>query len=242
MNLVVDVGNTLVKLAVFKEDSLLSLVVIEEKILNKELSKIFKNFSQITHSIVSSVGKLKEKDLLFIKERTKMHVLSSVSKIAFKNKYATPKTLGVDRIALAMAAVKLFPEKNLLIIDAGSCVTYDFMNKEGEYLGGAISPGIQMRYKALHNYTAKLPLLEKQSVKNMIGDSTKTSMHSGVINGILAELDGIIDQYRSNFKDLTVILTGGDDHFLSERLKNTIFADSKFLLKGLNFLLEYNKH
>ena len=119
---------------------------------------------------------------------------------------------------------------------------YDFMNKEGEYLGGAISPGIQMRYKALHNYTAKLPLLEKQSVKNMIGDSTKTSMHSGVINGILAELDGIIDQYRSNFKDLTVILTGGDDHFLSERLKNTIFADSKFLLKGLNFLLEYNKH
>ncbi|WP_291867072.1 type III pantothenate kinase [Maribacter sp.] len=242
MNLIVDVGNTNVKLAVFKEDSLLSLAVIEGGGLDEKIKNIFKEFPKIEDSIVSSVGNLRDNDLNFLKKQTKVHLLSANSKIAFTSKYATPKTLGVDRIALAMAAVKMFPRKNTLVIDAGSCVTYDFIDSDGVYLGGAISPGIEMRYKALHNLTSKLPLLKKDSAPDFIGDTTETSIHSGVVNGISLEIDGVIDQYQSRFKDLTVILTGGDTHFLSKRLKNTIFADSKFLLKGLNYLLEHNKH
>ncbi|WP_298503762.1 type III pantothenate kinase [uncultured Maribacter sp.] len=242
MNLIIDVGNTNVKLAVFKEDSLLFLDIIQGEDLEKKAKNIFKEFPEIKDSILSSVGNLSNKDLEFLKRQTKVHVLNADSKVAFVNKYATPKTLGVDRIALAMAAVTLFPKKNALIIDAGSCVTYDFVDSNGDYLGGAISPGVQMRYKALYSLTSKLPLLEKEDILSFIGNSTETSIHSGVVNGISLEIDGVINQYKTRFKDLTVILTGGDTHFLSKRLKNTIFADSKFLLKGLNHLLEYNKH
>ena len=169
-------------------------------------------------------------------------MLSHESKVPFKNSYATPQTLGIDRIALATAAFYHAPHKNTLVIDAGTCITYDMVNDFDEYLGGAISPGLEMRYKAMHQQTSALPLLPVEAPLDLIGNTTNSSMHSGVVNGICAELDGIIDQYATRFKDLTVILTGGDSHFLSKRLKNTIFADSKFLLKGLNYLLEYNKH
>jgi len=128
-----------------------------------------------------------------------------------------------------------------LIIDAGTCITYDFLSATGEYLGGGISPGINMRYKAMHQHTAKLPLLEPKEVYDFIGATTEGSIHSGVLYGIVGEVDGIIDQYNERFKHLTVILTGGDAHFFGKRLKNSIFAHSKFLLEGLNNLLEYNK-
>ena len=242
MNLIVDVGNTYVKLAVFKEDSLLHVVSVKLISLSGNLENIFKDYPSISNTIVSSVGMLHNESLKKIAKRTQLHELTSSSKTAFVNKYASPKTLGVDRIALAMAGVLLYPNKNVLIIDAGTCITYDFVTSGAEYLGGAISPGITMRYTALNNLTAKLPLLDKKHTEDFIGNSTETSIHSGVVNGVCIEIEGIIGQYKSRFKDLTVILTGGDTHFLSKRLKNTIFADSKFLLKGLNYLLEYNKH
>ena len=163
------------------------------------------------------------------------------TKIPFKNSYATPKTLGMDRVALATAAFYQNSGANTLVIDAGTCITYDMMNDYGEYLGGAISPGLRMRYSALHEYTAKLTLLEPQDILDIIGNSTNASIHSGVLNGICREIDGVIGQYQSRFEDLTVILTGGDAQILSKRLKNTIFANSNFLLEGLNYLLEYNK-
>ncbi len=242
MNLIVDVGNTYIKLAVFEEDSMLYVSSVELNLLMDEIENIFKNYPNINKSIVSSVGNLTTNVLDKLSKHTQLHKLTSGSKTAFNNKYATPTTLGVDRIALAMAAVVLYPKKNVLVIDAGTCITYDFVSSKGDYLGGAISPGITMRYEALHKLTAKLPLLEKEDTEFFIGNSTKTSIHSGVINGVFVEIEGIIGQYQSKFEDLTVILTGGDTHFLSKRLKNTIFADSKFLLKGLNYLLEYNKH
>ena len=127
-----------------------------------------------------------------------------------------------------------------MIIDCGSCITYDFINSANEYLGGAISPGIRLRYETLHNLTANLPLLEKKKPKNLIGNSTESSIHSGVINGILIEIDGIVNKYKTKYPDLTVILTGGDSKFLSKRLKSSIFANSNFLLEGLNHILEYN--
>jgi type III pantothenate kinase len=191
---------------------------------------------------VSSVGNLDPRVHAVLAVFSDVHQLGPSSKTPFKNSYATPHTLGVDRIALATAAFYHNPKGNTLVIDAGTCITYDMLNDYGEYLGGAISPGLYMRYKALHEQTSKLPLLEPTDLVDFIGNSTESSIHSGVVNGMCQEIDGVIDQYKSRFTDLTVILTGGDALFLSKRLKNTIFADSKFLLTGLNYLLEYNKH
>ena len=242
MNLLVDVGNTAVKLALFDKGDLISDDSIGANFFLEKIKTIFQHYPKVNWAIVSSVGNLGEKELEFLKTFCNVHVLSDVSKIPFKNLYATPKSLGVDRIALASAAFFYKPNSNVLVIDAGTCITYDFINANGEYLGGAISPGVEMRYKALHQNTSKLPLLQKTEPLNNIGDSTEMCIHSGVVNGTCAEIDGVIGDYLSRFADLTVILTGGDAQFLSKRLKNTIFANSKFLLKGLNYLLEYNKH
>jgi type III pantothenate kinase len=144
-------------------------------------------------------------------------------------------------MALAAAAFFRQPRTNTLVIDAGSCITYDFMNDFGEYRGGGISPGLRMRYKALHTFTARLPLLHPAAPDELIGNATESSMHSGVVNGLVAEIDGIIAMYNDRYPDLTVILTGGDAQFLSERVKSSIFAHSNFLLEGLNQLLVYNK-
>ena len=145
-------------------------------------------------------------------------------------------------MALVCASVRQFSDKNVLIIDAGTCITYDFINTDNEYLGGAISPGIRVRYKSLNNLTANLPLLESEMPKSIIGESTDESIHSGVIYGILNEIDGVIESYKLKFSDLTVILTGGDAKFLSKQLKSSIFANSNFLLEGLNFILQFNSN
>ncbi len=242
MNLVVDIGNTYVKFAVFDKN----VMVFDDRFninsFTTRVKELFKVYPRIETAIYSSVGAPDKKYLAVLTLFCKVHVLSYESKVPFKNSYATPQTLGIDRIALATAAFYHAPHKNTLVIDAGTCITYEMINDFDEYLGGAISPGIEMRYRAMHEYTSALPLLEKQAPLDLIGNSTQTGMHSGVVNGVCSEMDGIIDQYATRFKDLTVILTGGDALFLSKRLKNTIFADSKFLLKGLNYLLEYNKH
>ncbi|WP_396636765.1 type III pantothenate kinase [Maribacter sp. R77961] len=242
MNLIIDQGNTFIKFAVFQKGKLLFDQSFLAKQFVEKVKEIFKNYPKINQSIVSTVGELDNKDLAVLSLFSKVHVLSFRSKVPFKNSYATPHTLGIDRIALVTAAYYHNPHRNTLVIDAGTCITYDIINDFDEYLGGAISPGLQMRYKAMHEQTANLPLLQKEEILDFIGNATNTSMHSGVINGLTQEINGIVAQYSARFKDLTVILTGGDAQFLSKRLKNTIFADSKFLLKGLNYLLEYNKH
>ena len=145
-------------------------------------------------------------------------------------------------MALVSASVQQFPKTMFLIIDAGTCITYDFITNDNEYLGGAISPGIQMRYQSLHNLTANLPLLSTEMPENILGNSTNDSMHSGVVFGVIKEIDGVIDEYQEKYKDLTVILTGGDANFLSKQLKSSIFANSNFLLEGLNFILQINSN
>ncbi|MCL5246765.1 type III pantothenate kinase [Cellulophaga sp. 20_2_10] len=242
MNLIVDAGNTSVKLAVYKGNEFLTSKSFELQFFLKEVKRVFQEFPDIKNAIVSTVGALGSDEITKLAIYCNVQTLSASTKIPFKNLYGTPKTLGVDRIALTTAAFYQYTNKNTLVIDAGSCVTYDFINKNGEYLGGAISPGVAMRFKAMHNQTANLPLLEKEGEIKLIGDSTSASMKSGVVNGICLEIDGVINEYKIRFADLTVILTGGDAHFLSKRLKNTIFAHSNFLLDGLNYLLEYNKN
>jgi len=166
--------------------------------------------------------------------------LSASTTVNFKNNYATPQTLGVDRIALAAAVVSHYPNQNVLVIDAGTCVTFDFVTDKTVYLGGAIAPGVTSRYKSLHDYTANLPLLEKQVSNNYIGDTTDASIHSGVVNGICREIDGIIEQYRLEHKKLTIVLTGGDAEFLAGQLKSSIFVRPFFLLEGLFTILKIN--
>jgi len=240
MNLIIDVGNTFVKFAIYDNGKLKEKVAGNLSDFHTMVLDVFKNYPDINAAITSSVGKLKDSHLKVLRAKVQVLELSHKLKLPFINLYATPKTLGVDRIALVSASVEQFPNNHVLIIDAGTCITYDFINKENEYLGGAISPGIRLRYRTLHNLTANLPLLETKMPQDILGDSTENSIHSGVVHGVLKEIDGVIDDYANKYPDLTVILTGGDTKFLSNQLKNSIFANSNFLLEGLNFILEYN--
>ena len=242
MNLIIDVGNTLVKMAVFQEGKLLEKIVIEVSEFEIAQKRIFKNYPEIDKCMLASVGILPKEVITNLEKYYKVLILDASLKFPFHNRYATPNTLGVDRMALVAASVKHYPNNNVLIIDAGSCITYDFITDQNDYLGGSISPGIRLRYKSLHDFTANLPLLETQMPKNIIADHTSGAIHSGVMHGIIKEIDGIIDQYNETYSDLTIILTGGDAILLSKQLKNSIFANSNFLLEGLNFILEYNTH
>lgn len=240
MNLIVDIGNTQTKLAVFEGGKMLFRVQVESENIFKKIKEIQKKFKNISKAIVSSVGKTDLNDFESLEKDLDLLILDHETPLPFKNLYSTPKTLGIDRIALVCASVEKYPNKNVLIIDAGTCITYDFINANNEYLGGAISPGLRMRYKAMHNQTAKLPLLLPESSNSLIGDATDQAIHSGVYNGIVFEIDGFIEAYRKKNNDLTVILTGGDAKMLSKQLKSSIFANSNFLLEGLNFILQFN--
>ena len=242
MNLVIDVGNSLVKLAVFEKNKMISKTNIELKSFLKHIDLLRKEYKEMSKAIISSVGKLKHADIKYLQERFDVITLDTTIKVPFINRYETPKTLGMDRVALVSASVQQYPKANVLIIDAGTCITYDFVSKGNEYLGGAISPGIRMRYQSLHNLTAKLPLLKTEVPNDIIGNSTNNSIHSGVVFGVLKEIEGVIDNYKLKYKDLTVILTGGDANFLSKQLKSSIFANSNFLLEGLNYLLQLNSN
>ncbi|QLE00675.1 type III pantothenate kinase [Galbibacter sp. BG1] len=242
MNLIIDVGNSFIKVAVFKRDEVLQVLKVPEENFLKNISEIFQKYPEIKRTMVSSVGKLPEKYMKALAVFAPLKSLTTQSKVPFINEYATPETLGVDRIALITAAFYAYKHTNCLVIDAGSCITFDFLSSEGKYKGGAISPGIRMRYKAVNTFTANLPLIDSFEIDDFIGNSTKSCIISGVLNGTVNEIDATITQYREKFKDLTVILTGGDSHFLSKRLKSSIFAHSNFLVEGVNHILELNKH
>ena len=240
MNLIIDVGNSFVKLGVFYDGKLKHKQIVELESILEEIDVFRREYPNINRAIISSVGKIPKRDIKVINEYFELLVLDSETKLPFDNLYKTPKTLGVDRIGLVCASVKMFPRENVLIIDAGTCLTFDFINRRNDYLGGAISPGLNMRYQSLNNLTANLPLLKAAIPNDVIGNSTEESIHSGVVNGILNEIDGAIEMYKSKYSDLTVILTGGDAKFLSKQLKSSIFANSNFLLEGLDYILQFN--
>ncbi|MCH9661270.1 MAG: type III pantothenate kinase [Bacteroidetes bacterium] len=240
MNLIIDVGNTFVKMAVFEKGALLKKVRCKREDFVKAFTILVESYRNISQAILSSVGSFEQEYLTLITQNFPLVTLSQQTKVPFINLYATPSTLGVDRIALVSGAASQYPEENVLVIDAGSCITYDFLTDQNEYLGGAISPGLRMRYKAMHVFTENLPLLETETPKNSIGDSTQNSMHIGVVEGVAREIEGFIDAYIEKAGKLTVILTGGDAHFLRDSIKNDIFANSNFLLEGLNYILEFN--
>ena len=239
MNLIIDIGNTRIKFAVFKKSKMIHNESITKDIFLERALELIRLFS-CKDAIISSVGAIKKIDLANLKGEINLIELNFSTKTPFKNNYSTPKTLGVDRIALVSAAISTYPNKNVLIIDAGSCITYDFVNSDGCYFGGAISPGVKMRYKSLNTFTEKLPLFTPKHLNSLIGSSTEESIHIGVIGGVISEIDSFTSQYRKKNKNLTVVLTGGDTNFLSNRLKNSIFASPFFLMEGLNLILIYN--
>lgn len=242
MLLAIDVGNTQIKIAVFEQSTLLQKEITTYSDWKNVVKNSLKNFPKIDTIVVASVGRLQKEDFLSFSESIKLHFISKDSKFPFQNLYSTPNTLGIDRMVLAAGAVLQFPNKNRLVIDAGTCITYDFIDANDNYHGGAISPGIRLRYEALHNHTAKLPLLSKENPEYLIGNSTNQSIHSGVINGVTMEIEGFINSNLDKNDNFIIILTGGDSVFLAERLKNTIFANPNFLLESLNQTFQYNQN
>ena len=239
MILTVDIGNTRIKAAVFEGSTVLESFVFEKKELEKKIKIILKKFQNCSDLVVASVGDVEKQSFLTFEKQLNVHFLTHEDAFPFINKYKTPKTLGIDRMVLAAGATLKYPNQNRLVIDAGTSVTYDFIDENDHYLGGAISPGLRLRYESLHNFTARLPLLVLEEPEAYIGSTTSEAIHSGVVNGFVYEIDGFIDEYKVNYSNFIIILTGGDAEFLAKRLKNTIFANSNFLLESLNQTFQY---
>jgi type III pantothenate kinase len=238
LNLIIDIGNTCLKIALFEKNNLIEKSYLLDNYLDNIKNILSKN--PVENSIVSNVGEINDELISVLNDNTDLVLFNNILKLPFKNTYSSKETLGQDRIALVSSASYQFPDENVLIIDAGTCITYDFKNHNNEYIGGGISPGIKMRFKSLNLFTSKLPLIDVFDDFELIGNNTKESLISGVVNGTTMEIDGIIKQYCDKFKNIRIILTGGDSKFLLKRIKNTIFADQNFLTKGLNYLLEAN--
>jgi len=235
MNLVIDCGNTRIKAATFSGEMLADKFSFSS---TDEL-KTFLNAKEFESVIVSSVS-LPGTEVLSWTKSKKSFLLSYSLPLPIQILYKTPETLGVDRIAAVCGALSIFPSGNCLVIDSGTCITFDFIDRDKNYLGGAISPGIAMRFEAMHTFTKKLPLVAAKGSEKLIGDSTESCMRSGVMNGILAEVRGIIGDYIAIYPDLRVVLCGGDTQFFENNLKPTIFAAPDLVLSGLNRILLYN--
>jgi len=259
LNLIIDIGNTRIKAGLFRQNELKHFFVFEihpNKSLSKELqhssddtfertaetffaANLFKKYS-VKQCILATVVDKIEPFINRIKGETQTLLFTSEVPTPLINRYKSIHTLGSDRLAAAVGGSFLIPNKNVLVIDAGTCIKYNFVNNN-EYIGGAISPGLQMRFNALHTFTSRLPLLElDENFDTLIGTNTNESILSGIEIGAIAEAEGFIGKYKHLYPDLNVVLTGGDTNFFEKRLKSPIFTDSFLILKGLNRILEYN--
>ena len=240
MNLVIDIGNSVSKLAIFDRHSCIELLYRDE-ITEADIQALCSIYPDITRSIISSVRE--EYPLLANSLEDigiKVLLLDHRTPLPIKNRYLTVETLGYDRIAAAVEANARFPGQNTLVIDMGTAITIDFINSDNEYLGGNITPGLLMRFRSLHEYTGKLPLVEPADNEEILGDDTQSAIRAGVQNGIIFELDGYINERKKRYPDLQVLLTGGDASFFDKKLKNSIFVDLNLNLSGLHRILEYN--
>lgn len=239
MNLIIDSGNTFTKIAIFENQNIVHVESFSE--LNiAVINNIETKFKKITHSIYSTVSEYNDEVVNYL-QNSKFHInFSHKTKIPFINTYKTPETIGLDRLAGIAGAQDLFPDCNCLVIDAGTAITYDVITSDSRYLGGNISPGMSMRFKALNNFTKRLPLCSVNEDVSFLGVDTNSAIESGVQNGILLEIAGYISTLEKEFPDLKIILTGGDTIYFDKKLKNTIFAEPFLILKGLNRILKYN--
>jgi type III pantothenate kinase len=236
MNLVVDSGNTRIKIGLFKDREL----IMKKSFLNLTELKDFMIATNADHVLVSSVNHDPAEILSWSNSTGKKISLTPLLRLPIRITYQTPHTLGMDRLAAVCGAQDLFPNRNCLIIDAGTCINYELLDNHNVYHGGAISPGIAMRFEAMHTFTARLPLVSAKEDIELIGNTTETCLQSGVMNGVLEEVKGIIKKYQVLYPELTVILCGGDYPFFENRLKPAIFVAPELVLIGLNRILSYH--
>ena len=236
MNLVIDSGNSAAKVGIFDDQKLVEKLTFA---VRDEL-KSFMARADYKNVIISSVKDDVELMTSWSAKAEKQFVLNPHLPLPVRNLYATPETLGMDRLAGVCGASQLFPRVSCLVIDAGTCITYDVLDNDKNYQGGSISPGLNMRFRAVHTFTAQLPLVSPKKAPKLIGDTTESSIQSGVVNGVLAEMEGIIRLYKEKFPGLRVILCGGDAGFFENQLKASIFASPELVLLGLNSILIHN--
>jgi type III pantothenate kinase len=233
-----DFGNTRLKAAIFDNDRIVEEIVLpnDEPMTIEELLVIHKPQRSILASVIDHDPAIEH----LLASATRFHKLSHLTRANFTTPVGKPESIGADRLALAAAAVHFYPGRNNLVIGMGSCITYNFINQFHQFIGGSISPGMEMRFRAMQVFTAKLPLVQPEWNFPLVGYDTKTNMQSGVIAGITYEMAGFIDLYASKYENFNVVLTGGDTVYFAGQLKNRIFADSNFLFKGLYALSETN--
>ena len=243
MNLIIDQGNTSVKVALFENDKICEVKSFD----NSELEAFKSYICEVSYrkAIYSSVSLQNEEIKRVISEKVSDFItLTHHTKLPISIEYATPQTLGVDRIAGAVGAREVNPSTSSLIIDAGTAITYDYINSEGVYKGGNIAPGISMRFKALNNYTKSLPLVEVSMQYPQLGNDTKSAILSGVMSGVVYECEGYIAEISKKEPNIQIIITGGDHKLLYNQLKNSTFVnliqEEYLVLKGLNAILRYN--
>lgn len=236
MNLTIDSGNTRTKAGIFEGSA---LVEVREIHSEENLIELIEKYYP-ENSIISSVNNSQSFRDLLISNGLKSMELSPQTKLPIRNSYHTPKTLGMDRLAAAVGGYSHFPDSDLLIIDAGTCITADIVSLEYGYEGGIISPGIEMRFKALNTFTSRLPLLSNRQPIVLPGKSTEESISGGVLNSVIFEINGMIFHYKQRFSNLKIIFCGGDSGFFESNIKQTIFVNQHLVHTGLNFILNYN--
>ncbi len=234
-----DFGNTRLKAAVFEQDQLKEIIILKDDSREsvEEMIQQFKPSFSILSSVINHQQVVEE----VLAKHTNFHKLSHQTKLPFTTPVGKPETIGADRLALCAASVHLFPGKNNLAIGIGTCITYNFINNQNQFLGGSISPGLEMRFKSMNQLTALLPLVKMEWNFPLIGYDTKTNLLSGVAWGMAKEIDGIIDAYAEKYGNFNVLLTGGDTVHFAPLLKNMIFADPQLIFKGLYAISEFNR-
>lgn len=240
--LVIDIGNSLTKIACFSGDEMIEVVAIKSNILSV-VAALSNKYGIPKSCLISSVKGSAEDLIAELKQSgiEKTVVIRSGLRLPVKIAYKTPETLGSDRLANACGAWLLFPDENILVVDLGTCIKFDLITLKGEYQGGGISPGLKMRYKALSSFTGQLPYFKPETTfPELIGQSTEGSIRSGVENGILAELNGIINRYETMLQSIIIIFTGGDHSRFADKVKSPIFVAPNLTLNGLKVILDHN--
>ena len=240
MNLVIDIGNSQTKVALFNADGIVQTILVKS-FDSFQLQKLKKIYPEISHTILSSVASI-DQGLLdtLTRECSYFLELNHQTPVPMENLYESKTTLGLDRIAAAVGGISLFPGKELLVIDAGTAITFDLIDKNNRFLGGNISPGLALRFKALHHFTRKLPEIKAADQWPRYGKTTEEAIRAGVQQGMIFEIDGMIEHVRKEWPECLVILTGGDCNFFDKKLKNTIFVKFELTLIGLNRILDFN--
>jgi len=238
MNLLIDIGNSFIKICITSENKIL----YQSKFMHDAWTDSLKKIAYpISKCIICDSGKLKTESLHDIKLITdKVITLTSLTLLPIEIDYETPETLGSDRIAAAVGAYFMFPNQNNLIFDLGTAITIDFIDSKGVYKGGNISPGIDLRFKSLHQFTDKLPYLQPSDTYSLTGKNTKNAIINGIMNSVEFEINNYIERYTEAYGEFNIILTGGDYNYFDKRLKNSIFAVPELIFMGLNSILEYN--